>query len=834
MVWTAQTTPWDGASPAFAYKGCFAAGVGAGAVRLAVTGSDAVTPGKILTSDDAGGTWIDRGQIIASTSAIAYAVAMGKYILAGLDGSSQPAISLSADAATWGSLLNPFGAAGITSLATNTAGDLAVAVDVAGGIWTTTNGTAWTARTSPFSSTITQVKWIDEISEWWAVGQGASGTEVSASSPDGITWTTIATTPFTNGSAVAVGYHALTSQLYLAGYDISSNFLVARTGDTGSTWTTDTTPFDGFGYIYNFADTGTTILAAGYTADTNNVAATSPGDGIWTTQTTPLDGAAGGFAFDCFTVAPIANTFIVGEAPFSAVLIAVAASGGPTAPAAPTLDSATPAIDAVILAWTPGPDGGSAITGYDALRSTVSGGETLLIALGVTTSYIDQAVTPGVTYFYEITAINAIGESGRSNELSATPFPPVQRRWSNGTRGRIIVTDLLGQVTTWLDNAHLGAQIPLNLNQPSTITIALRSNSAAVNTLYTDGDPLVAQSNRLVYVLLRDGNAPSPWQCRAAGICMSPQDQADAAVATTHLVAYDPWQYVNGRPFYSNNSGDLPGPKGFLFPATRGGVIIGTAIKNATEYEVAGTFIDAGPAYGGTIYWNGVIEDTPILDYNVQQGQSIADVWAGVIAGGDPSGGPGGADIILTPIYDPVNRPGYTHELSVYNLAGTVVPSSPMAWGEFTRVSTTADRQHDGTPGAFINQAYYYAGQGGFPVGLIDNAVSVAKYRPYRATQFFPQQPESDIVTAFAHQALTLGKQGRRTFTVDPDPMRAPPPFTGYNLGDRIPQLAPKSLRVEASGYQRIQTIPLEINQDGVTRVRALLTTPDWRGDDGT
>jgi hypothetical protein len=61
------------------------------------------------------------------------------------------------------------------------------------------------------------------------------------------------------------------------------------------------------------------------------------------------------------------------------------------------------------------------ITGYNVYRGTSSGGETLLVSLGNTTSYVDATTSSGTTYYYQITAVNSVGEGARSGELSATP-----------------------------------------------------------------------------------------------------------------------------------------------------------------------------------------------------------------------------------------------------------------------------------------------------------------------------------------------------------------------------------------------------------------------------
>ena len=413
--------------------------------------------------------------------------------------------------------------------------------------------------------------------------------------------------------------------------------------------------------------------------------------------------------------------------------------------------------------------------------------------------------------------------------------------WFTGWPTRFMVTDLYGVTTTWLDKLTLSASLTVGLNLPFTGSVSVRPNDPRVNGLFTDGYPRLAQSNRLVYIFF-DETPPGGWVCRLAGTFMSPEDQADADVPTTHFAFWDAWQFLNGTPVF-DGAGNPPGPNGYSFYGIRGNVIVGTVLKNAIDNQPPlnpnqggnGYFIDAGPSYGGTAFWGGTIENTPIIDYTVQQGQTVGAVWTDLLAAGaDPAGGSGGVDIVLTAICDPVNRPGYTHELSIYNLAGIDRPYTPMSWGKLNRTSITADRQHDATPGSFINVAKGYAGQGGPGNAPVVNTASVNDFLYYWAQQWFPNQPDAVAVQAMMHQLINLSKQGKRTFTLNPDPLRARQPFLGYNIGDRIPVNAPNSLRVVSAGYQRVQTIPLEVNPDGVTRVNALITSPDWRGDSVT
>ena len=75
------------------------------------------------------------------------------------------------------------------------------------------------------------------------------------------------------------------------------------------------------------------------------------------------------------------------------------------------------------LNWqSPLSDGGALVTNYRVYRGTVSAGENLLTTLANVKSYTDTAVTIGLTYYYEVSALNAAGLEGfRSDEVHAAP-----------------------------------------------------------------------------------------------------------------------------------------------------------------------------------------------------------------------------------------------------------------------------------------------------------------------------------------------------------------------------------------------------------------------------
>src|SRR5204862_5230563 len=96
-----------------------------------------------------------------------------------------------------------------------------------------------------------------------------------------------------------------------------------------------------------------------------------------------------------------------------------------TLPSAPQNRQAVGGNGQVTLTWDPpSDDGGAPILLYTIYRGNSSGGESFLITVPLVTTYIDLTVSNGVTYYYQVSATNAVGEGPLSNEASATPNPP--------------------------------------------------------------------------------------------------------------------------------------------------------------------------------------------------------------------------------------------------------------------------------------------------------------------------------------------------------------------------------------------------------------------------
>lgn len=136
-----------------------------------------------------------------------------------------------------------------------------------------------------------------------------------------------------------------------------------------------------------------------------------------------------------------------------------------TMPAAPTGLAATGGGGQVTLQWS---SYGHAVSGYNIYRGTTAGGENATpIATNVSgTTFTDTALTPGTSYFYEITAMDQSGEGAKSAEASAATLIAGDLN-GDGTVG---FADLLALAQNY--NVHPATWAQGDLNGDGTVNFA--------------------------------------------------------------------------------------------------------------------------------------------------------------------------------------------------------------------------------------------------------------------------------------------------------------------------------------------------------------------------
>jgi hypothetical protein len=145
--------------------------------------------------------------------------------------------------------------------------------------------------------------------------------------------------------------------------------------------------------------------------------------------------------------------------------VSVTTAGVPAAPALAAVGD----LDSVSLSWSPPADNGAAITGYVLRRGTTSGSTSTLATLGAVTSYTDSAVTPGVSYYYVLQAVNSVGTGPASPEASASAYTKAAAPALTAAAGK-------GQVTlTWT--------VPNDGGRPITAYQVFRGPASGTETL---------------------------------------------------------------------------------------------------------------------------------------------------------------------------------------------------------------------------------------------------------------------------------------------------------------------------------------------------------------
>ena len=147
-------------------------------------------------------------------------------------------------------------------------------------------------------------------------------------------------------------------------------------------------------------------------------------------------------------------------------------------PAAPTGVTATQQGSVNVITWNAVPYAAT----YDLYRGTSAGAETLFLSNLTGNSDTDNALTNGSTYYYEVSAVNAAGQSAKSSEVHAASGPALflalillDPTIPGGTtgKGRVILSQTAptGGAVVSLSAGDAGGNLISFLSVPATITI---------------------------------------------------------------------------------------------------------------------------------------------------------------------------------------------------------------------------------------------------------------------------------------------------------------------------------------------------------------------------
>jgi fibronectin type 3 domain-containing protein len=247
-------------------------------------------------------------------------------------------------------------------------------------------------------------------------------------------------------------------------------------------------------------------------------------------------------------------------------------------PAAPANLIASAGDAQVLLGWDASPGAAS----YTVLRSTTSGSGYAVVAGGATvmsTSFTDVTVTNGTTYFYVVTATNAMGTSGNSNQASAQPMsagPPAAPTNLMAAPGNRKV-DL-----SWTGSAGATSYTLKRSTTMGTGYTAIQTNIAAT----TATDSTAANGTQYFYLVsASNGSGESPDSNEATATPTVPAPGSFGATggdAVVNLV----WSPVTNASSYTvKRSLTTGGPyTNATFPGITMASFADTTVSNGTTY----------------------------------------------------------------------------------------------------------------------------------------------------------------------------------------------------------------------------------------------------------
>jgi fibronectin type 3 domain-containing protein len=262
---------------------------------------------------------------------------------------------------------------------------------------------------------------------------------------------------------------------------------------------------------------------------------------------------------------------------------ALIVSGGETGPvdpppAAPTGLTATAGLKSVSLDWNDNtePD----LASYNVKRSTTAGGPYSQVANVTVSSYTDNGLTAGTTYYYVVTAVDTgAHESGISNEASATPYDNPPAAPSGLTANAVSCSQIN---LAWTDNSDNETSFKIERSPDGSAFSQIASVGANVTTY---SDTTVSASTTYWY-RVRAANSYGNSGYSNTASAATPACPVTLPAAPTNLTASPAKTTVNLT--WTDNANNEDGFKIYRGPSAASLTLIATVGPNTTSYLNSG------------------------------------------------------------------------------------------------------------------------------------------------------------------------------------------------------------------------------------------------------
>ena len=341
---------------------------------------------SLATTPNLGSGPITNFTDIIYTGTTFYAVSGGGAVITSSDGVSWTYQTTISGISTWTDYVNElaFGNSTVVGVGPN------------GRVNTSTSPSTWVKRTASPSGSIS---WND-ITFGQSTFVAVSSQGYVMRSDDGVTWTSsgsisASSIAYGNGTFVAFGAG---SSFYTSASTPSAPTSLSATAGDGQATISFTPGSDGGSAITNYK----------YSTDGTNYTALSPTD---SSSPVTISGLTNGTSYTIYLKAVNAN----GDSSASSSVTVTPS----TTPSAPTSLSATAGDEQATINFTPGSNGGSAITNYK--YSTDGTNYTALSPTDSSSPVTISGLTNGTSYTIYLKAVNANGDSAASSSVTVTP-----------------------------------------------------------------------------------------------------------------------------------------------------------------------------------------------------------------------------------------------------------------------------------------------------------------------------------------------------------------------------------------------------------------------------